>query len=211
MIQILFFKENLYIPMKLNLFLFFFISHLSFAQNLKVTGKVVDGNTDEGLPSVSIKLKGSSTGTISSISGEFSIDVPKKSNQVLIFTLIGYKLQEVNIGNKAIINVELQEDTQLLNEVVAIGYGNSINRRDLTSSISSVGAKQLKDIPLTNAAEALTGRLAGVRVTTSDGAPGADIQIRVRGGGSITQDNSPIYVVDGIQVENAIISFSSGY
>lgn len=191
--------------MKLNLLLFFFISlHLSFAQNLKVTGKVVDGNTDEGLPSVSIKLKGSSAGTISSISGEFSIEVPKKSNQVLIFTLIGYKLQEVNIGNKAIINVELQEDTQLLNEVVAIGYGNSINRRDLTSSISSVGAKQLKDIPLTNAAEALTGRLAGVRVTTSDGAPGAEIQIRVRGGGSITQDNSPIYVVDGIQVENAL-------
>ena len=74
----------------------------------------------------------------------------------------------------------------------------------MTSSVSSVGAKQLKDIPLTNAAEALTGRLAGVRVTTSEGAPGADIQIRVRGGGSITQDNSPIYVVDGIQVENAL-------
>jgi len=90
-----------------------------------------------------------------------------------------------------------------MNDVVVVGYASQ-RRRDLTGSISSVGAKQLKDIPLSSAAEALTGKLAGVQVTTTEGAPGADVLIRIRGGGSITQDNAPIYIVDGVQVENAL-------
>ena len=180
------------------------IVQLAIAQSQKITGKVSDSKTGEGLPSVSVMLKGTKTGTTTNEKGEFSISIADKKSKSLIISFIGYVLQEVSIGNQSNIDVQLQEDVQMLEEVVAIGYGNSVNRRDLTSSVSSVGAKQLKDIPLTNAAEALTGRLAGVRVTTSEGAPGADIQIRVRGGGSITQDNSPIYVVDGIQVENAL-------
>lgn len=190
--------------MKRLLTIFFLtIVQLAMAQSQKITGKVTDAKTGEGLPSVSVMLKGTKIGTTTNAKGEFSISADKK-NGSLIISLIGYTLQEVTIGNQSTIDVLLEEDTQVLNEVVVIGYGDAINRRDLTSSVSSVGAKQLKDIPLTNAAEALTGRLAGVRVTTSEGAPGADIQIRVRGGGSITQDNSPIYVVDGIQVENAL-------
>lgn len=191
--------------MKRLLVLFFLvIIQSAFAQDQKITGVVVDANTGEFLPSVSIKLKGTNLGTLSSVAGEFSLDIKKSKGQVLIFTIVGFKPKEVEVGERTLLRVELDEDAQMLEEVVAIGYGNSINRRDLTSSVSSVGSKQLKDIPLTNAAEALTGKLAGVRVTTSEGAPGADIQIRVRGGGSITQDNSPIYVVDGIQVENAL-------
>ena len=191
--------------MKQLLTLFFLIIvQLATAQSQKITGKVTDAKTGEGLPSVSVMLKSTKTGTTTNAKGEFSISVSDKKNNVLILSLIGYVIKDVAIGNQSNLDIQLDEDTQVLNEVVVIGYGDAINRRDLTSSVSSVGAKQLKDIPLTNAAEALTGRLAGVRVTTSEGAPGADIQIRIRGGGSITQDNSPIYVVDGIQVENAL-------
>jgi TonB-linked SusC/RagA family outer membrane protein len=167
---------------------------------------VTDAKTGDGIPSVSVVLKGTKTGVITNVNGEFSIGMADAKKGILVFSLIGYSAQEISVGNQSIINIQLEEDTKLLNEVeiVAIGYGEGVSRRDLISSVSSVGAKQLKDIPITNAAEALTGRLAGVRVTTTEGAPGADIQIRVRGGGSITQDNSPIYIVDGIQLENAL-------
>ena len=171
------------------------------AQNRQITGQVKDSNTNEMLPGVSIAVKGTKTGVTTNADGKFSINVP--NNGILAISFVGYATQSVNIGDRSVINVTLESIVQDLDEVVVIGYQN-VNRRDVTGSISSVGAKQLRDIPLTNAAEALTGKLAGVRVTTSEGSPGADIQIRIRGGGSITQDNSPIYVVDGIQVENAL-------
>ncbi|RDB07040.1 SusC/RagA family TonB-linked outer membrane protein [Runella aurantiaca] len=177
---------------------------LAWSQNRRVTGTVTDGVSGETLPGVSILLKGTNVGTTTSVEGKFSINVPEKNEAVLIFSFVGYLPESVVVGNRSEVNLSLNPDQKMLEEVVVIGYGEAINRRDLTGSVSSVGAKQLKDIPLTNAAEALTGRLAGVRVTTSEGAPGADIQIRIRGGGSITQDNSPIYIVDGIQVENAL-------
>ena len=171
------------------------------AQNRQITGQVKDGNTNEMLPGVSVLVKGTKTGVTTNTDGKFSINVP--NNGTLAISFVGYVTQNVNVGDRSVINVALESAVQDLDEVVVIGYQN-VNRRDVTGSVSSVGAKQLRDIPLTNAAEALTGKLAGVRVTTSEGSPGADIQIRIRGGGSITQDNSPIYVVDGIQVENAL-------
>lgn len=168
----------------------------------QIKGQVTDSNSGETLPGVSITVKGSSAGTTTDSDGKFSISVPNKKS-VLVLSYIGYLTQEFGVGNQTDVKIGMVQDSKALDEVVVVGY-QSVNRRDLTGSVSSVGAKQLKDIPLTNAAEALTGRLAGVRVTTSEGAPGADIQIRIRGGGSITQDNSPIYIVDGIQVENAL-------
>lgn len=177
---------------------------VGWSQTRRVTGSVTDGNTGETLPGVSILVKGSSVGTTTNTDGKFTINVPDKKETAIIFSFVGYLPETVVLGARSEVSVALKTDQKMLEEVVVIGYGDAINRRDLTGSVSSVGAKQLKDIPLTNAAEALTGRLAGVRVTTSEGAPGADIQIRIRGGGSITQDNSPIYIVDGIQVENAL-------
>ena len=171
------------------------------AQTRQVTGQVKDSNTNETLPGVSILVKGTKTGVTTNADGKFSISA--SNNATLSISFVGYATQNISVGDRSVINVVLESAVQDLDEVVVIGYQN-VNRRDVTGSVSSVGAKQLRDIPLTNAAEALTGRLAGVRVTTSEGAPGADIQIRIRGGGSITQDNSPIYVVDGIQVENAL-------
>lgn len=184
------------------LLLLFMAASTVFGQNIQITGKITDATTGEALPGVSVIVKGTNTGTSSNNEGVYKLGVPSKKSS-LIVSFVGYIPQEVPVGNQKEINVQLSADTKALDEVVVVGYA-TVNRRDVTGSVSSVNAKQIKDTPITNAAEAITGRLAGVRVTTSEGAPGADIQIRVRGGGSITQDNSPIYVVDGIQVENAL-------
>jgi len=187
----------------LQIFMFLLLCGTAWAQTRVVTGKVVAKNGD-ALTGVSIGIKGTSTGTSTDVNGNFKLNVPATGNVVLIARYLGFQEQEQVLGSQAQINFTLAEsDASKLNEVVVVGY-ESVRRRDLSGSVSSVGAKQLKDIPLSNAAEALTGRLAGVQVTTSEGAPGADVLIRVRGGGSITQDNSPIYIVDGIQVENAL-------
>lgn len=175
-----------------------------FSQNRPLTG-VVKGDDGIGIPGVTVLEKGTSNGTVTDADGNFTLTV--REGAVLSVSFIGMKTQEITVGNQTSISLVMEIDVTQLDEVVVVGYGE-VSRRDLTSSVSSVGAKQLKDIPLNSAAEALSGRLAGVQVVTSEGAPGADVRIRVRGGGSITQDNSPLYVVDGIQVENALQTLS---
>jgi TonB-dependent starch-binding outer membrane protein SusC len=173
------------------------------AQTRQITGVVKENEKDEPLPGVNIVLSGTTTGTITDLDGKYSIAVPEKGAVELVFSYIGYLKQTVDVGKQTEMNITLLSDAKVLDEVVAVGYGN-VNRRDVLGSVSSVGEKQLKDVPLSSAAEALAGRLAGVQVTTTEGAPGADVVIRVRGGGSITQDNTPIYIVDGVQLENAL-------
>lgn len=186
-------------------FLFFllsvFINASVFAQR-QVRGTVLD---DAGTPvtGASVTIAGTKTGTTTDKDGNFVISVTGAGNVNLIITSTGYTPITVTATGNNAVNVSLQKQVTALEDVVVVGYA-TVQRRDLTGSVSSVGAKQLKDIPLSSAAEALTGRLAGVQVTTSEGGPGADIVIRIRGGGSITQDNSPIYIVDGVQVENAL-------
>lgn len=175
------------------------LAHVTFGQGM-VKGKVTDVR-GEPIPGVTVLVKGTSIGAAADLNGDYSIEVP--ANSTLVFSFIGLVSKEVVVGNQTIINVTMEEDISTLSELVVIGY-STIDRRDLTGSVSSVSSKQLVDIPVNSAAEALAGRLAGVQVTGAEGAPNADIQIRVRGGGSITQDNSPLYIVDGIQVENAL-------
>lgn len=171
------------------------------AQGINLKGKVTD-ETGGGLPGVTVLLKGTTNGTATDAEGNFALTVPDATG-TLVITFIGYTTQEVPINNRTTLNVSLKPDAKALEEVVVIGYA-TVARRDVTGSVASVGAQQIKDVPVNSAAEALTGRLAGVQVTAAEGTPGANVQIRVRGGGSITQDNSPLYVVDGIQVENAL-------
>jgi TonB-dependent starch-binding outer membrane protein SusC len=178
-------------------------STISLTAQHQISGQVKESEKGEVLPGVSVVLSGTSTGTVTDIDGKYTISIPDKSDAQLVFSYVGYTSQTVSVGNQSIIDLTLSADAQTLGEVVAVGYGN-VNKRDVLGSVSSVSAKQLKDIPITNAAEALAGRLAGVQVTSTEGAPGSDVIIRVRGGGSITQDNTPIYIVDGIQVENAL-------
>ena len=167
-----------------------------FAQ--QITGKIADEN-NQPLPGVNIVIKGSTTGTVTDIDGKFSITVPG-TNTIIEISYVGYRNQEFQVGNQTEFNITLLPDVTSLDEVVVIGYG-TVKRRDLTGSVASVSAKQIKDVPVTSVEQAITGRLAGVQITTAEGSPDADVKIRVRGGGSITQDNSPLYIVDGFPVD----------
>lgn len=182
--------------------LFMWCCLFAAAQSRQVTGRVTRDGTSEALTGVSVSVKGSQAATTTNAEGQYTITVPG-NNATLVFSYVGMQPREVSVGDRSSVDVTLTDATSTLDDVVVVGY-SSVRRRDLTGSVSSVGSRQLKDIPITNAAEALTGRLAGVQVTTSEGAPGAEVVIRVRGGGSITQDNAPIYIVDGVQVENAL-------
>lgn len=170
------------------------------AADIVIKGKVVS-TKGEPLIGVSVKIKGTTRGVSTDMNGGFTLSAP--ADATLVISYLGYKQKEYKLHGDKNVVITLQESSNELNEVVVIGYG-TVQRRDLTGSVSSVNAKQLKDIPVNSTAEALAGRLAGVQITQSEGSPDASAQIRVRGGGSITQDNSPLYVVDGIQVENAL-------
>ncbi|MGB4844810.1 MAG: TonB-dependent receptor [Ferruginibacter sp.] len=178
----------------------FFIPFTLLAQNKTVTGKVVDesGNPVAG---VNIVAKGTKKGTQTDKNGNFSITVSGTTD--LIFTSVGYAAQTLSTGNSEMLSVKMQKDVITQEDVVVIGY-QTVKRKDLLASVSSVSAKDLKDIPVNSAAEALNGRLAGVTATTAEGSPDAEVRIRVRGGMSITGDNSPLYVIDGVQMENAL-------
>jgi TonB-linked SusC/RagA family outer membrane protein len=177
---------------------------LALAQNRAITG-VVKGSDGETLPGVTVLLKGTTNGASTGIDGGYTINVPADSKSATLrFSFVGFVSQEIAVGDKTAINVTLVSDVQSLDDVVVIGY-QAVQRRDVTGAVSSVSAQQIKDIPVNSAAEALTGRLAGVQLTSAEGTPGnLNVQVRVRGGGSVTQDNSPLYVVDGIQIENAL-------
>ena len=185
---------------KYYLFLFGIILYLPiYAQNnSNVKGTVAD-ESGMPLPGVSIIIKNTTKGTTTNFDGEYSINA--NTNDVLVFSYLGYKTQEIIVNGQSTINVNLKEDTNQLDEVVVVGYGTS-TRRDLTGAISSVSGEKLAAIPVADATQALQGQMAGVNVTVQDGRPGADIAIRVRGGGSISQSNQPLFIVDGFPVSS---------
>ncbi len=189
-------------------FLFFFLSIyvIASAQTRQLNGKVTR-ETGDPLIGVTVSLKGSNISTATDTKGEFRLQVPESNNLTLVFSSVGFASQEVAVGSRTTVDLTMKEEASNLNDVVVIGY-QTVRRRDLTGSVSSVGAKQLRDIPLNSAAQALAGRLAGVQVTGTEGSPNAEVIIRVRGGGSITQDNSPLYIIDGVQVENGLATLS---
>ena len=172
----------------------------AFAQGKSVTGTVTDP-VGEPLIGVSVQVKGAKLGAITDFDGNFKLaGVPEGS--VLIFSYIGYVTQEVTLDRKTALplKVTLREDTQSLEEVVVIGYG-SVKKKDITGSVATVDADALVNVPVASAVEAMTGKLAGVQITTTEGSPDAEMKIRVRGGGSITQSNEPLLIVDGFPVE----------
>ena len=182
--------------------LFFLVAVISLsvsAQNVAVTGTVTD-KTGETVIGASVVEKGNAgNGTITDIDGNFSLNVP--ANATLVFSYVGMKSQEIALKGKTKVDIVMEDDAQALEEVVVIGYG-TVQKKDLTGSVASVSAKQLESIPVSSASEALQGKMAGVQITTTEGSPDADIKIRVRGGGSLSQDNSPLYIVDGFPVSS---------
>lgn len=170
------------------------------AQKRTVSGIVTDSK-NEPLIGVNVTIKNASTtGTITDIDGRYSLEIPS-GNSVLVFSYIGYSTQEVKVSNRSVVDIILKDDMQALEEVVVIGYG-TVKRRDLTGAVASVQGKDIAANPVSNVSQALQGRLPGVNVISQDGRPGATISVRVRGGGSITQSNEPLYVVDGFPVSN---------
>jgi hypothetical protein len=170
----------------------------ALAQKRSITGTVL---SDDGsaLPGVSVVEKATNNGAVSDANGNYTISV--SDGATLVFSFIGMKTQEVVVGANSELNVTMEADMATLDEVVVVDYGYfTVKKSDMTGSVASLGAKDLQKIPVSSTAQALTGRLPGVNVTTTDGSPDADILIRVRGGGSITQDNSPLYIVDGFIV-----------
>lgn len=169
------------------------------AQNITLSGNVKD-TTGEPIIGASIVEKGNTNnGTITDFDGNFSLKVP--ANTTVIVSYIGMKTQEVAIKGKTKIDVTLTDDAKALDEVVVIGYGTA-RRKDLTGSVATVSSETLAAIPVANATEALQGKMAGVQITTTEGSPDAEMRIRVRGGGSITGDNTPLFIVDGFPVES---------
>jgi TonB-linked SusC/RagA family outer membrane protein len=172
----------------------------AFSQNLTVKGTVTDKQTGEAMIGLNVVIKGTVQGATTDIKGMFTLNNCPQ-NAVLVFTYIGYTQSEVEVNGRSVVDVTMTSATSALDEVVVIGYG-TVRKKDITGSVSSVQGSDIAKIPVSTAAEALTGKMAGVQVVTTEGSPDAEINIRVRGGGSITQSNSPLYIVDGFPVSS---------
>ncbi len=169
-----------------------------FAQTV-IKGNVTD-NTGEPIIGASVIEQGTNTGGVTDLDGNFTITLTGNSKKLKI-SYVGMKPQLVNVAGKSTINVKLEDDSNSLNDVVVIGYG-AVKKKDLTGSVATVSNKALEAVPVANATEALQGKMAGVQITATEGSPDAEMKIRVRGGGSITGDNTPLYIVDGFPVES---------
>ena len=185
------------------MFILAFVSMITYAQSLTVTGKVLDSEGYEVIGG-SVVVKGAAgVGTVTDLDGKYTLKVNDASKDVLVFSYVGMTSQEVKVNNQSVINVTLQADAVLLEDVVVIGYA-AVPRRDLTGSVTSVSSKELSKVPVSDVTQALAGRMAGVMVQQSEGTPGASISVRVRGGISITQSNEPLYIIDGFPSEDGM-------
>lgn len=185
--------------------IFFSFMGLVSAQETNLTGTVTqsDGNP---IPGVSVVVKSTSVGTVTDMNGRFSIISPVGS-KILVFSFIGMKTKEVEISSSSEYNVVLEEDVYNLEEVVAIGYG-TMRKMDLTGSVASVKSENINAFPTTNVVQALQGRAAGVQIQQNTGAPGATMQVRVRGTNSIIGSNEPLWVIDGFPGDQSMFNNS---
>ena len=183
------------------LFLFlFFISGNIIAQKISVTGKVTDASNGSPLLGVSIGITGTTLGTTSDVDGKFTIQVPSK-DAVLVFSSVGYKPQQIVVGENSQLNVSLVLEMTQLEQIVVVGYGTQ-RKKDLTGSIALVSTKDMKSLALPSVSDALQGRAAGVQVISS-GVPGSDATFRIRGVGTINT-NDPLLVIDGVPVSSGL-------
>lgn len=181
-------------------------TNLQAQDKITVSGVIIEGDSDMPLPSVSVIVKGTTNGTSTDFDGNYTLkNVP--NNATLVVSYLGYAKKEVKVDGKTTINVTLLASSESLDEIVVIGYGTA-KKSDLTGSVVSISGSDLKEIPIANVGEALTGRLAGVQVLSTEGSPDSEINIRIRGGGSLTQDSSPLIIVDGFPV-NSLSDVSS--
>jgi TonB-linked SusC/RagA family outer membrane protein len=181
---------------------FLFFSLLTYSQQRTITGKVTDPES-KPLGNATVSVKGTNVATATNSDGAFSISLPSGS-KTLVFSYIGYVVQEVDVQAGNVVNVTLQLNNGNLNEVVVIGYGTQ-KRKDVTGAVSSVTASQIEKVPVTTLDQALQGRAAGVQIINNDASPGGNISVLIRGVGSIAPGgNAPLYVVDGYPTTGGI-------
>ena len=187
-------KTRIRLRFVFSIFLLSFFTSLLFAQERIIKGVVKDIH-GESIIGANVMVKGTSIGAATDLDGRYSISV-SQSATTLTVSYIGMRDVDVTIkGN--IVDIIMEEDISSLDEVVVIGYG-TVRKRDLTGSVSSISSKDIVSAPVSNVAQALQGKLAGVNVISQDGRPDASISIRVRGGGSVSQSNDPLVLIDGI-------------
>ena len=183
---------------KLTIFLAFLLfAGFQVAAQMQISGTVTSAEDGLSIPGVSVVVKGNETiGTTTDIDGKYSLTVPSEA-QALVFTFVGMKAQEVIIGGRSVIDVQLEEEVLEMDEVVAYGVQK---KASFTGSASTVKTEKLEKKPVTSFEKALQGNLAGVQVNATSGQPGASTSIRIRGTGSINAGNEPLYVVDGVPI-----------
>ena len=185
----------------LMLHLLFITTAGAWAQSTTITGRVTS-ETGDGLPGVTVVVKGTTIGASTDMEGNYSLAVPD-GNGTLVISFIGYSPQEVPINNRSTINISLAPDTQALEEVVIVGYGSQLER-EITGSVQTVDAAELRDIPVSQVTQKLQGRLAGVQINQATGKPGQGMSVRIRGQLSVTGGSDPLYVVDGFPITGNI-------
>lgn len=182
---------------------------LAGSQQVRVTGKVTDIKSGEPLPGVNIVVKGTTNGVSSDMDGAYSI-VLENSKDVLVFSFLGYKPEEVEVGNRSVIDIKMTESAQQLDEMVVIGYG-TMKKRNLTGAITSVNSSSIENTPVKDVMSVLQGRASGVQVVSNSGAPGDGMTVTVRGQSSLNSGNDPLYVIDGVPVETQSLSQLNGW
>ncbi len=191
--KIIFMKKIIF----LSLISLLFISSVQAQQLQKVTGKVTDIKTGDELIGVNVKIKGTSTVTITDLSGNFSIEVKNPATDILVFSYVGYEELEIPIKSKATINVQMSDESKQLNELVVVGYGSQ-KKESVVGSISSISNKTLVSSPVSNISQSLAGKLAGVQIVQPSGEVGSDAASIYIRGMATWNDASPLIVVDGI-------------
>ncbi|HEY5747108.1 MAG TPA: TonB-dependent receptor [Chryseolinea sp.] len=183
------------------------VTSVAWSQSKTVTGKVTSKEDNSALPGVNVVEKGTSNGTITSVDGDFSITVG--SNATLVFSFVGFKAQEVPVGDQSTVNVSIEPDVTALSEVVVIGYGQ-IEKKDATGALVSLKPSDFNGGVISSPEQLIQGRAAGVQITSASGEPGAGVNIRIRGTSSVRAGNNPLFVIDGVPLAGDDISAGGG-
>ena len=176
------------------------VKGLAQGGGVTISGQVTDDM--DVVIGATVKVVPGNTGTVTDVDGNFKLTVPSSAKS-LVISYVGYKTKTVDIKGRTQINVQLEPEAQMLEEVVSIGYAK-VKRKDLTGATASVNGKELVNVPVTSAAQALAGKAAGVNIISKSGAPGSSSTVTVRGGMSLTQGSEPLYIVDGFEMSNAL-------
>jgi TonB-linked SusC/RagA family outer membrane protein len=187
-----------------------FTSVQALAQSTRITGTVTSGDDGTALPGVSIVEKGTTNGTVTDAEGRYSLNVSE--NAILVFSFVGFQSQEISVAGKSVIDIPLNSDVTALTEIVVVGYGQQ-EKKDVTGVVEAVNEQSFNKGAIVSPDMLISGKIAGVQITSNSGEPGGQSSIRIRGGTSLTASNEPLYVIDGVPIDNSAFNpggFSSG-